>query len=220
MAQANEQQHQPTSACPCTHAHAQVLPRRSIGYDERFSSQCIVRTRATRSSTNCTRSLAITDLRAPCRNPASRHSRCSAKASASGLAGADGPEPTRGARAPRPATSQHRVGRRRRGSDERRRTLVCERASGWPRSPFLELRCRYFLLVRKEGSGLASGLRWRTQIAPDRPHPPSGALPHACQTHRAKNPAPLWATPNRPLCGRRPTAPDVGDAPPPPSGAD
>ena len=51
MAQANEQQHQPTSACPCTHAHAQVLPRRSIGYDEQFSSQCIVRTRATRSST-------------------------------------------------------------------------------------------------------------------------------------------------------------------------
>ena len=63
----------------------------------------------------------------------------------------NGPKPTRGARATRPATSQHRVGRRRRGSDERRRTLVCERASGWPRSPFLELRCRYFLLVRSLG---------------------------------------------------------------------
>ena len=34
-----------------------------------------------------------------------------------------GQNPTRGARAPRPATSQHRVGRRQRGSDERRRTL-------------------------------------------------------------------------------------------------
>ena len=139
MAQANEQQHQPTSACPCTHAHAQVLPRRSIGYDERFSSQCIVRTRATRSSTNCTRSLAITDLRAPCRNPASRHSRCSAKASASGLAGADGPEPTRGARAPRPATSQHRVGK---GAGEAAAHLACESVLEGFRQR--KLRCRYF----------------------------------------------------------------------------
>ena len=46
-------------------------------------------------------------------------------------------------------------------------------------------------------------------------HPPSGALPHACQTHRAKKsapsvgdpqPPPLWAAPHRPRCGRRPTA--------------
>ena len=139
MAQANEQQHQPTSACPCTHAHAQVLPRRSIGYDEQFSSQCIVRTRATRSSTNCTRSLAITVLRAPCRNPAPRHSRCSAKASASGLAGADGPEPTRGARAPRPATSQHRVGR---GAGEAAAHLACESVLEGFRQR--KLRCRYF----------------------------------------------------------------------------
>ena len=32
-----------------------------------------------------------------------------------------------------------------------------------------------------------------------------------------KKPPPSWATPHRPLRGRRPTAPDVGDAPPPPS---
>ena len=35
-----------------------------------------------------------------------------------GLQERNGPKPTRGARATRPATSQHRVGRRRRGSDE------------------------------------------------------------------------------------------------------
>ena len=85
---------------------------------------------------------------------------------------------------------------------------------------FSWLRCRYFLLVRKEASGLASGLRWRTQIAPDRPHPPSGALPHACRTHRAKKSAPSVGDPQPPPLWRRPTAPDVGDAPPPPSGAD
>ena len=135
MAQANEQQHQPTSACPCTHAHAQVLPRRSIGYDEQFSSQCIVRTRATRSSTNCTRSLAITVLRAPCRNPASRHSRCSAKASASGLAGA-GQNPLAHQR---PATSQHRVGR---GAGEAAAHLACESVLEGFRQR--KLRCRYF----------------------------------------------------------------------------
>ena len=62
-------------------------------------------------------------------------------------------------------------------------------------------------------------MRWSPQIAPDRPHPPSGALPHACQTHRAKKsapsvgdpqPPPLWAAPHRPLRGRRPTASVVG----------
>ena len=158
MAQANEQQHQPTSACPCTHAHAQVLPRRSIGYDERFSSQCIVRTRATRSSTNCTRSLAITVLRAPCRNPASRHSRCSAKASASGLAGADGPEPTRGARAPRPATSQHRVGR---GAGEAAAHLACESVLEGFRQR--KLRCRYFAT---RGGPAGRSLRWPRKCVP------------------------------------------------------
>ena len=87
----------------------------------------------------CTRSLAITVLRASCRNPASRHSRCSAKASASGLAGADGPEPTRGARAPRPATSQHRVGR---GAGEAAAHLACESVLEGFRQR--KLRCRYF----------------------------------------------------------------------------
>ena len=47
-----------------------------------------------------------------------------------GLQERNGPKPTRGARATRPATSQHRVGRRRRGGDERQRTLLCERAFG------------------------------------------------------------------------------------------
>ena len=47
-----------------------------------------------------------------------------------GLQERNGPKPTRGARATRPATSQHRVGRRRRGSDERRRTLLL-RESSW-----------------------------------------------------------------------------------------
>ena len=46
-----------------------------------------------------------------------------------GLQVRNGPKPARGARATRPATSQHRVGRQRRGSDERRRTLVLQRAS-------------------------------------------------------------------------------------------
>ena len=50
-----------------------------------------------------------------------------------GLRERNGPKPTRGARATRPATSQHRVGRRRRGSDERRRTLLL-RESFWTRS--------------------------------------------------------------------------------------
>ena len=45
-----------------------------------------------------------------------------------GLRERNGPKPTRRARATRPATSQHRVGRRRRGSDERRRTLLFARA--------------------------------------------------------------------------------------------
>ena len=40
-----------------------------------------------------------------------------------GLRERNGPKPTRGARAIRPSTSQHRVERRRRGSDEWRRTL-------------------------------------------------------------------------------------------------
>ena len=39
-----------------------------------------------------------------------------------GLRERTGPKPTRGARGARPATTHHRVGRRRRGSDERRRT--------------------------------------------------------------------------------------------------
>ena len=43
-----------------------------------------------------------------------------------GLRERDGPKPTRGARAPRHTTSQHRLGRRRRGSDAGWRTLLVE----------------------------------------------------------------------------------------------
>ena len=71
-----------------------------------------------------------------CRNPASRHPGTADAAhrhARAGLRERNGPKPTRGARATRPATSQHRVGRRRRGSDERRRTLLL-RKSFWTRS--------------------------------------------------------------------------------------
>ena len=47
---------------------------------------------------------------APCRNPASQHSRCSAQARARGIARAQRPTPTR---ATRHATSQHRVRKQR-----------------------------------------------------------------------------------------------------------
>ena len=43
------------------------------------------------------------------------------------------PKPTRGARAKRPATSQHRAGRQRRGSDERRRTKNKKPQAGYLR---------------------------------------------------------------------------------------
>ena len=61
-----------------------------------------------------------------------------------------GRSPLREARATRPATSQHRVGRRRRGSDERRRTLLFAREL-LDAFQQRELRCRYFLLVRSLG---------------------------------------------------------------------
>ena len=63
-----------------------------------------------------------------------------------GLQERNGPKPTRGARATRPATSQHRVGRRRRSSDDRRRTLLFAREL-LDAFQQRELRCRYFLLV-------------------------------------------------------------------------
>ena len=65
---------------------------------------------------------------ASCRNPASRHNRWSAQEHArAGLQERNGPKPTRRARAHRPATSQRRVGRRRRGGGA---PWFCERASG------------------------------------------------------------------------------------------
>jgi hypothetical protein len=110
-----------------------------------------------------------------------------------GLQERNGRKPTRGARAPRPATLQHRVGRRRRGSDERQRTL-CERKLlvAFPAGAPMSLLFYWYGVRSKEQVA---------QIAPDGPHPPRGTLPHACRTHGAKNPSP---------CGRRP----VGNAPP------
>ena len=51
----------------------------------------------------------------------------------------NGPEPTRGARAPRPATSQHRVGK---GAGEAAAHLACESVLEGFRQR--KLRCRYF----------------------------------------------------------------------------
>ena len=116
----------------------------------------------------------------------------------------NGPKPTPRARAHRPATSQHRVGRRRRGSDERRRTLVCE--SGWSRSPFLELRCRYFLLVRSLGVGLGVALESPNRA---RQTPPTQRSTPTCFPNSARKKI-------RHLRGRPLTAPFVGGAPPPP----
>ena len=140
MAQANEQQHQPTSACPCTHAHAQVLPRRSIGYDERFSSQCIVRTRATRSSTKF--------AHAAWPSPSSGHhaeTRHPGTADAAQRQARVGLRERKRARThsrstrTRPATSQHRVGK---GAGEAAAHLACESVLEGFRQR--KLRCRYF----------------------------------------------------------------------------
>ena len=79
-----------------------------------------------------------TIIPASCRNPASRHSRCSAQARASGLAGAERAKThsrsTRNTPRNLAASRGEAAERRRRGGDERRRTLFCERASGWKRS--------------------------------------------------------------------------------------
>ena len=64
------------------------------------------------------------------------------------------------------------------------------------------------------------GVALEPQIVPDRPTHPAEHSHMLAEPIAQKNPHPQWATPNRPLRGRRPTAPDVGAAPPPPSGAD
>jgi hypothetical protein len=70
------------------------------------------RTRTAASSTERTHSPASKSSRHHAENPASRHSKCSAHARASGRVGS---ERAKAPLAQRPAISQHRVGRRRRG---------------------------------------------------------------------------------------------------------
>ena len=162
MAQANEQQHQPTSACPCTHAHAQVLPRRSIGYDEQFSSQCIVRTRATRSSTKF--------AHAAWPSPSSGHhaeTRHPGTADAAQRQARVGLRERKRARThsrstrTRPATSQHRVGK---GAGEAAAHLACESVLEGFRQR--KLRCRYFAT---RGGPAARSLRWPRKLRAETP---------------------------------------------------
>lgn len=122
-----------------------------------------------------------------------------------GLRERNGPKPTRGARAHRPATSQHRVGRRRRGSDERRRTLVCERASGRPR--FLLLAPMSLLFTGKKPRGWPRGCAGGPKSRPTDPTRPAEHSHMLAEPIAQKNPPPQWATPNRPLCGGAPPPP-------------
>ena len=124
-----------------------------------------------------------------------------------GLRERNGPKPTRGARATRPATSQHRVGRRRRGSDERRRTLVCERASGRPR--FLLLAPMSLLFTGKKrslGVGLGVALEDPNRA---RQTPPAQRSTPTCLPNPSRKKI-------RPPSRRPPTPPFGGGAPPPP----
>ena len=122
-----------------------------------------------------------------------------------GLQERNGPNPTRKARAPRPATSQHRVGRRRRGSDERQRTLLFAREL-LDTFQQRELRCRYFLLVRSLGVGLGVALEDPNRA---RQTPPTQRSTPTCLPNPSRKKI-------RPLSWRPPTAPFVGGAPPPP----
>ena len=81
-----------------------------------------------------------------------------------GLRERNGPNPTRGARATCPATSQRRVGRRRRGSDERRRTLlfarellvVLQRATGARYGKVVQYQVQLAELQRRAGPTVPS----------------------------------------------------------------
>ena len=75
-----------------------------------------------------------------------------------GLRERNGPKPTRGARAPRPATSQHRVGR---GAGEAAAHLACESVLEGFRQR--KLRCRYFAT---RGGPAARSLRWPRKCVP------------------------------------------------------
>ena len=48
------------------------------------------------------------------------------------------------------------------------------------------------------------GVAWSLQIAPDRPTHPAEHSHMLAEPIAQKNPPPQWATPNRPLFGRRP----------------
>ena len=111
-----------------------------------------------------------------------------------GLREQNGPKLTRGARATRPTTSQHRVGRRRRGSDERRRTLLFAREL-LDAFQQRELRCRYFLPVRSLGVSLGVALEPPNRA---RQTPPTQRSTPVCSANPSrKKICPLWATPNR-----------------------
>ena len=126
-------------------------------------------------------------------NTHARHSRCNTHARA-GLREWSGPKSTRRARATRPATSQHRVGRRRRGSDERRRTLLFAREL-LDAFQQRELRCRYFLPVRSLGVSLGVALEPPNRA---RQTPPTQRSTPVCSANPSrKKICPLWATPNR-----------------------
>ena len=75
-----------------------------------------------------------------------------------GLRERNRPEPTRGARAPRPATSQHRVGR---GAGEAAAHLACESVLEGFRQR--KLRCRYFAT---RGAAAVRSLRWPRKCLP------------------------------------------------------
>ena len=74
---------------------------------------------------------------ASCRSPASRHSRCSAQARASGLEGAERAKPHSRSTRNTPRNLAASRGRRRRGSDERRRTLLACLQTGRCTRPLL-----------------------------------------------------------------------------------
>ena len=133
-------------------------------------------------------------------NTHARHSRCNTHARA-GLRERNGPNPTRGARATRPATSQRRVGKAAERQHERR-TLFCEKLQPKAAHP---APMSLLLLVRSLGVGLS--VLWSPQSMPDGRHLQRSTPTCLPNSSRKKN---------RPRRGQPPTAPIVGGAPPPP----
>ena len=158
------------------------------------------------------RACAQPNTAAPCTHPAKPHHQpgimqkpgipAQQMQARAGLQERNGPKPTRRARAHRPATSQRRVGRRRRGGGA---PWFCERASGHVPATGAPMS---LLFTGKKPRG-SLGVALEPPNRDRQTHPPIEALPHACRTHRAKKSAPS-------LSRRHPTTPFVGAAPPPP----